>query len=91
MLRLDCPKPSKIQLFFFYIKRLSGHIFFVMATGCLDRRVASYRSYHLTKLNIDIMSVLVAKEAPDFKAAAAMPDGSIGEIQLKLMATVKQT
>ena len=28
------------------------------------------------------MSVLVAKEAPDFKAAAAMPDGSIGEIQL---------
>ena len=53
-----------------------------MATGSLSRRVVRHHSDHLTNLNIDIMSVLVAKEAPDFKAAAAMPDGSIGEIQL---------
>jgi len=53
-----------------------------MATGCLSRRVVRHHSDHLTNLNNDIMSVLVAKEAPDFKAAAAMPDGSIGEIQL---------
>jgi len=31
------------------------------------------------------MSVLVAREAPDFTAAAAMPDGSMGEIKLSSM------